>query len=123
MTVMGRLLIAAAVAVSAGCFFQPRTTSNGITFYRSIWERAVNDVEFRAQIDLGPCANRQFLALQRAGKWPVVIGVSGCGTTAIYAHQLPGRGNRGPVITHDKRAAWTLVESSSAPAAPMAAFQ
>lgn len=107
---MNRLAVVAMV-VCSGCFLRPKQEVNGIVFYEHIWAKESRAVAFQADVDLGPCPSRELLPTQRMGSTPVVVGVRGCGTSAVYVRQLAKRS--GPVASDDPRAVWTLTSRSA----------
>lgn len=98
----------AAAILAAGCGGK-LLLINGIEVRENYWKEAVRSLEGRASSEMQcPTTSLDFLLLQRDGRDPTQITVSGCGKQATYVRSLVRR----------KLTDWTLSSASwTAPAA------
>lgn len=93
--------------LAVGCV---TTHSGGIRVRSEEWRHSAREIAFKAEADLGACAERGYVVLEELKLVPVKAGVTGCGVTAVYERRRKGR------VTYKHGGSWELV-SRSAPTA------
>jgi hypothetical protein len=89
--------------LAVGC---ATTTSGGVRVRSEEWQQSAREIAFKAQGDLGVCAERGYVVLEELKLVPVKAGVTGCGVTAVYERRRKGR------VTYKHGGSWELVSSS-----------
>ena len=76
---------------SAGCASHRVIVVNNIEVYENIWNQTMRDLAPRASFDLHcQVEQMQFILFRRTGRYPVEVGVMGCGAQAVYSRPSIG---------------------------------
>jgi hypothetical protein len=99
-----RTMLVVAGLLAVGCV---TTTSGGIRVRSEEWRHSAREIAFKAQADLGSCAERGYVVLEELKLVPVKAGVTGCGIAAVYERKRNGR------VTYKHGGSWELVSRST----------
>lgn len=79
------------VIALAGCASKRVIVVNNIEVYEHIWNDTVQQLAPRASFDLHCQPDQmQYLLFRRTGRYPVEVGVMGCGQQAVYSRPSIG---------------------------------
>ena len=81
---LAALLLVAGLAASTTACGGRTLIVNGIEVYESHWVQTTQELSARASFDLGCNDGLQFTLFRKLGRYPVEVGVSGCGQRVMY---------------------------------------
>jgi hypothetical protein len=88
--VLRALATLAAAWFAGGCARGHVTTVDGVEVYDHYWRQTEEQLLNRARFDFGCAGPFELTLMQKAGRYPSQVGVSGCGRRAIYTRPNVG---------------------------------
>ena len=88
---MIRILLAVLLAFSFGCGGGQVILVSGVEVYENVWLKTVDQLDDRAAFELScPIGQLSYTLLRKHLRYPVEVGVTGCGRRGVYLRPVVG---------------------------------